>query len=83
MQVKTSSLEGVQLDWAVAKCKGYVDDIIKMSSGVHTPVVVFDPESKDMFSMVCGQIYSPSTLWEQGGSIIESERITLDAREKD
>lgn len=62
--MKTSELTGAALDWAVAKCE--------------------HPEWWEMFvdmdtihglRMDDGNDYTPSTNWEQGGPIIERERI--------
>lgn len=64
--MKTSELIGKQLDWSVAKCLGF------------NPV--FDDVTGDFFlpkSDYCFlKEYSPSTNWEQGGSIIEQNDIS-------
>jgi hypothetical protein len=71
MEVKTSDLTMLALDWAVAKIEnpdwfdnGYMDD----------------PISDDFLTMDDGTDYSPSTYWAQGGPIIESEYITIDQK---
>ena len=50
--MKVSELQGVALDWAVAKCEGH---------------------DMEYFQVV--DAYLPSTDWEQGGPIIEREKI--------
>ena len=69
MKLKTSDLEGVALDWAVAKCEGsgaaYVKthsrgEVLMLSDGIH-------PWSQ-------GDTWGPSCNWSQGGPIIERER---------
>jgi hypothetical protein len=60
--MKTSELQGVALDWAVAKCEGYFDiDMAVMRNGT-TVVHYFNK-------------WQPSTDWAQGGPIIEREEI--------
>lgn len=58
--MKTNELTGAALDWAVAQCEGvsveYIDDSI-------TRCLLVTPLGSG--------IYSPSTDWAQGGSIIE------------
>jgi len=68
--MKTSALTGVALDWAVAKCEGYrifkwhaCEGNFKGNIKVHGRI---------------GHSYSPSTNWEQGGAIIERERIAVE-----
>ena len=60
--MKTSELEGIALDWAVAWANGNIT--IKNFSGV--------------FYLLDGDVWNPSTDWAQGGPIIEREKITLD-----
>ena len=62
--MKTSELSGAALDWAVAKCEfsgceGWDETL----SGV------------DAVSDMEGKVFSPSTNWMQGGTIIEREKI--------
>jgi hypothetical protein len=72
MKIKTEDLTGAALDWAVAKCMGYVEQ------GVYGP-----PEFRDseVYLCYCGAVlnscYSPTTDWAQGGPIIERERISI------
>ena len=62
MKVKTTELEGVALDWAVAKCIYEPDDVVICEGRVFA----YDDAT-------CG--FNPSTDWAQGGPIIERERI--------
>ena len=62
MKVKTSSLTGVALDWAVAKCGcapvgSFLDGIVAHQSYAN---------------------YHPSADWSQGGPIIENEGISVE-----
>lgn len=64
--MKTSELTGAALDWAVAKCESLQlgEDLFGLKPIIAAPVFVKN--------------YRPSTDWDQGGPIIERERITLD-----
>lgn len=67
MLVKTSELIGPALDWAVAKCEGYViewDDVFED----------YWLEHGDVRHTRLGN-FAPSTHWAQGGPIIEREGI--------
>ena len=67
--MKTSELIGPALDWAVAKCEGYViewDDVFED----------YWLEHGDVRYTRLGN-YSPSTHWPQGGPIIERREIAL------
>ena len=72
MKIKTKDLTGAALDWAVAKCMGYVEQ------GVYGT-----PEFRDseVYLCYCGAVlnscYSPTTDWVLGGPIIERERISI------
>ena len=59
--MKTSELEGIALDWAVAWANGNIT--IKNFSGV--------------FYLLDGDVWNPSTDWAQGGPIIEREGISV------
>ena len=68
MKIKTSELIGLPLDWAVSHIVewGEFDE-----NGV--PIIQLDSSHmRDRFGL-----WSPSTLWEQGGPIIEREEICL------
>ena len=67
--MKTVELSGPALDWAVAKCEGYViewDDVFED----------YWLEHGDVRHTRLGN-YSPSTHWAQGGPIIEREWISV------
>lgn len=61
MKIKTAELTGAALDWAVAKCEG---------------IDLFETEGW-FYSDGKRAPFRPSTKWEQGGPIIERERIEL------
>lgn len=63
MKTKTSELQGAALDWAVAKCEGNVR-------------LQYDSQEGLIINNVLGWIpYRPSLAWQQGGPIIEREKI--------
>jgi hypothetical protein len=67
--MKTAELTKAALDWAVAKCKGELDE---QDYYLH--------ESTGAFMLERGEVswaYSPSTNWSQGGPIIEHEDISF------
>lgn len=65
MRVKPNELSGSALDWAVAKCEGWIDDC----NGWLYQATLPDVEEGH---------YKPSSDWSQGGEIIERERICAD-----
>lgn len=79
MKVKTSELTEAALDWAVAKCMGYVDSgdvVVDFEYLSGDDPVRWEPQREMYYSSA----YSPSTDWADGGPIIERERIRLDPR---
>ena len=66
--MKVADAIGAQLDWMVAKCKGYVEQ------GVYGT-----PEFRDGEVYLCycdavlNSCYSPTTDWAQGGLILDRE----------
>ena len=64
MKIKTSDLTLLALDWAVAECEFVGTPPIKEVSGV--------------LYTVEGDYWNPSTVWAQGGPIIEREGIAID-----
>lgn len=62
--MKTSKLQGAALDWAVAKCEGFIDDC---NTWLHEATV----------QEVADGHFKPSTNWEQGGPIIEREGVSM------
>jgi hypothetical protein len=65
--MKTSELTGAALDWAVAKCEGI--DLFE------TEGWLYDHDTGTR------KPYGPSTNWEQGGRIIEREKIAIETGE--
>lgn len=65
MLVKTADLEGVALNWIIAKCEGFVP----FTDGISW---IIEVEGKYT------QLPHYSTDWAQGGPIIEREMIDLD-----
>lgn len=69
MKHKVSELEGALLDAAVAKAEG-IDAMVNASECL----------SIDRMRANCDPRYRPSVLWDEGGPIIERERIELSPR---
>lgn len=68
MKVKVSEASGPVLDWAVAKCEGVNDEAFRL---------YYEPtESTDYDSHGYPEFHY-STVWAQGGPIIEREKIGL------
>ena len=66
MQVKTSELIDYALDWAVAQAEGNVR-------------LQYDSREGLIINNILGWIpYRPSAAWQQGGPIIERERISVE-----
>jgi hypothetical protein len=73
MKIKTAELTGTALNWAVAKC-----DNRKVRSSIGGSIEVSGrteggnelPDHWDLWMP-----WNPSTYWEQGGPIIEREKI--------
>lgn len=70
MKIETAELKGAALDWAVAKCEGWLDDCC---SWLYEATL----------SEVEDGSYKPSTDWSQGGEIIQREKITIVCAEGD
>ena len=65
MNIKTSELTGVALDWAVAEAQGNVK-------------LQHDSREGLIIQNILGWFhYRPSEAWQQGGPIIEREKIDL------
>lgn len=65
-KLKTTSLEGSVLDWAVAHCKKKDNDI-----EIHAGNVLYGRVTSGFVH------FRPSTNWSQGGPIIEHEKLML------
>lgn len=79
MKIKTSELEGVALDWAVATGLGYTRTMVHpIDGGVRksrpAPWGLWDEVDGD--SSRDGSFH-PSSNWSQGGPIIESNLLVL------
>jgi hypothetical protein len=72
MKIKTSELIGGPLDWAVAKAEGYIDQDYRYPNGATCKVAFLDGPH-GVILMTTGDWFRPSTLWSQGGPIIEKE----------
>lgn len=72
--MKTAELEGLALDWAVAKVEGELRPIgdVLLQDGRLYLIEPGNHEQNDVW-----RNYSPSSSWEQGGPIIERERILV------
>lgn len=73
MKLKTATLTGPALDWAVAKCEGQT-----IHSGQALGYVCQPGVTDWYFSGHGHELWSPSTDWSQGGPIIEREVINLE-----
>ena len=69
MKIRTSELTGAALDWAVAKCIGHR---VAANYGSYIRIYLPDPKQSGYTLAFC-----PSTNWEQGGPIIEREKIVV------
>lgn len=69
MKVKTSELEGVALDWAVAEVVGEVVSIVPPDHILETPALLFMDNQWDHLNRC--QPWNPSTDWSQGGPLID------------
>lgn len=61
MKIKTCKLTGRELDWAVAKARGFIDD---PDSWLHN----------DLAALIT---YNPSNNWAKAAPIIEGEGISM------
>ena len=66
MKVKTTELTRAALNWAVAKCIYELDDVVICDGRVFA----YDDATNG---------FNPSTDWEQGGPIIEREKLCITA----
>lgn len=72
--VKTDTLIGPALDWAVAKVQENPDQVFVIKN-CNTLDAYVGGSNSDSDSFV--RDYSPSTNWSQGGAIIDQERYTF------
>lgn len=64
MNMKTAELSGAALDWAVAKCEGFLDNPESW---------MYQAKTTDLKRST----FHPSIHWAQGGPIIEREFISV------
>jgi len=67
-KLKTSEMTGAALDWAVAKCEGVNEEAFRL---YYTPTEPSDLDTNGYPE------FHYSTIWAQGGPIIERERISV------
>lgn len=72
ISVEVASLDGVTLDWAVAKCEGSLDIYSAYCEGE-------EEKARRWYRYWQPGCERYSTDWSQGGLIIERERITVSA----
>lgn len=81
MRIKTDTLIGPALDWAVAVAQGYTSVQITDYQDAGTPDhPFFSPGIVDVDGReICGSgmPWEPSTNWAQGGPIIDQERYSF------
>lgn len=85
IKVETCKLEGAALDWAVAQAVGLQVIFQVLSEMIDTstqdkPSSIETVLGADVYYLsgdMSLALYSPSTLWEQGGPIIEATGIYL------
>ncbi len=73
MKIKVSELEGITLDWAVAKCEGGKD---VWFDSVATFWIEINGKDRALRTG-WAQSFTPSSDWAQGGPIIEREDINV------
>ena len=64
--MKTAELTGAALDWAVAKCEGVNDEAFRL---------FYEPTEPDDYDFHGYPEFHYTTVWSQGGPIIEREQI--------
>jgi hypothetical protein len=75
-KIKTSELTGAALDWAVAKCEGYVEYPEDSCGG--DQYWYLDAARAPFCGVIHKEAFKPSTDWARGGPIIEREKIAID-----
>ena len=79
MKVKVSEATGVQLDWMVTKAEDRIGKWLDLGSGTSAEDVVLIGRTLSVYQggRPDYTYYAPSTIWSQGGPIIEREGIDL------
>ncbi len=88
MKVKTSELNGQPLAWAVASIRSTVEVVerepleIPMDGSI--PFYIYTSNSG--LKIVClytGEPFAPHRNWDQGGSILDLEEVSIDYRDNE
>ena len=74
MKIKTSELEGLALDWAVAKAVGHED----VRVNVDWDIVYLVQKYENAPDAALIQDWEPSTTWGQCGPLIEHHRVMIE-----
>lgn len=81
MIIKTSELEGLSLDYAVAVAEGHQDIRLHQDMSGKFQVLCrrrdVDANGSPLYLLDFDTVWSPSTLWSQGGEIIQKQHISL------
>ena len=81
VKVKVGSLTGMQLDYAVAVADGILADDTSCDDGNKVYYLPIEGNPRLIFGIqktgLVKFVYSPSTLWNQAGEIIERELISV------
>lgn len=73
MKVKTAELDGIALDWAVAKCEGVNEEAFHL---------YYEPTEPADYDSHGYPEFHYSTVWAQGGPIIEREGLCVGRKQQ-
>jgi hypothetical protein len=78
IKTKTSTLNSLALDWAVATLQGFTVKLNPMgfSSGSQSGFWIWEDKANGKMLLI-GDNYSPSTNWNDGGDILDIEGISV------
>ncbi len=78
IKTKTSTLNSLALDWAVATLQGFTVKLNPMgfSSGSQSGFWIWEDKANGKMLLI-GDNYSPSTNWNDGGDILDTEGISV------
>jgi len=74
MKIKTAT--GPALDWMVARAAGLLITPVKLATTT-VMAVVYDLSAALPFDMRSGRYWQPSTVWDQGGPILDEGKISI------
>ena len=81
MTIKVAELTGGAFNWASARCEVFPPDAIAITDHGDGKEEVFFPlpirDDHDNVVIARGTRWTPSSNWEQGGPIIEREKIEI------